>query len=218
MNTFIPFLIALVAVALVGLVLHLHGRGSSGAPRVLRLANLGVSEHDTGIVTFFADAAIAIRYLLVKTGSDASHVAVCGAADRPLGICSDEPEAAEDDATTRLLGAYKGTTTMIGNAALAANIDIYTAAAGKVQGEPTVAGTYWLVGRSVTACVGDGLEFEVTPRAPVRVVVIAAFTAPVTAAGADAATTQALANALKADLTALDNALAVPALLKVLAP
>lgn len=218
MNTF-HLLMAILAVALIAGVIALHARGFSGAiPARLRLANLGVSEHDNGIVPYYADAAITTRYLLVKQGTDARHIAVNGAADRPLGPCMDAPEAAEDLAAVRLLGAYKGTTTMIGSAAIAANLDIYTAADGKVQGEPTTAGTFWLVGRSATACVGDGLEFEVTPRAPVRVVVIAALTAPTTAAGSDAGTTQTLANALKADLTALDNALASPALLKVLAP
>jgi hypothetical protein len=216
-NTLQFIMLAILAILAVALVVQ-HARGFSNPPRVLRLANLGVSEHDTGIISLYADAVPAQRYLLVKQGSDATHFALCGAADRPLGPVSDEVEAIEDLAAVRHLGAYKGTTTMIGNGALAADIDIYTAANGKVQGEPTTAGTFWLVGRSKTACAGDATEFEVTPRAPVKVVVIAAFTAPTTAAGSDAGTTQTLANALKADLTALDNALATPALLKVLAP
>ena len=57
---------------------------------------------------------------------------------------------------------------------------------------------------------------EFVPHAPVRVVVIAAFTAGTTAAATDLTTSEALANALKADLAALRTALTVPAELKVL--
>lgn len=139
--------------------------GLAGPPsRRLRLNGLTDGVHESGVLGhLLADAAHADRYLLVKTGSDANHVAVSGASDKPLGLCLDEPSAAEDPAAVRLLGCGKGTVRMVGAEAIAAGADVYGAASGKVQDEPAVAGTYYRVGRAVTACTGDGDKFEVEP-------------------------------------------------------
>ncbi len=139
-----------------------------------RINALTDGTHATGrIGHLLADAALTTRYLLVKTGSDATHFAVSGAADKPLGVCIDEPSAAEEPATIAFLGAFSGTIRMVGSEAIAAGADVYAAASGKVQDEPGVAGTYYRVGRAVTACGADGEAFEVTPCLPQLVRVIA---------------------------------------------
>lgn len=176
-----------------------------------------------------ADAAHTNTHLLIKAGSDAFHGAVCGAANYPIGITTDAPEAAEDLFNVQPLG-IEGTTRKVRVAtALGANIDLYTAANGFAQAEPTVAGTYYRIGRSVAAAgqVGSSNYIqEFAPCSPVKVVVIAALTSGqnATAAATDLATSQALANALKADynklqtdVAALATALATPAEVKVLA-
>lgn len=141
---------------------------------ILRVNALTDGTHATGrIGHLLADAALTTRHLLVKTGSDAAHFAACGAGDRPLGLCIDEPSGAEEAATIAFLGAAPGTVRMVGSEAIAAGADVYTAASGKVQDEPTSAGTYYHVGRAITACSADGDTFEVTPRLPQLVKVIA---------------------------------------------
>lgn len=106
--------------------------------------------HPDGIISKAADASHATRHLLVKTGTDADHIAACGAGDLPLGVTDDEPSAAEDLVNVALLGAAPGTRRVMAATALAAGIDLYTAASGLVQALPTAAGTYYKVGRSVT--------------------------------------------------------------------
>lgn len=140
----------------------------------LRVNALTDGTHATGrIGHLLADAALTTRHLLVKSGSDAAHFAACGAADKPLGLCIDEPSGAEEPATIAFLGAAPGTVRMVGSEVIAAGADVYTAASGKVQDEPASAGTYYLVGRAVNACAGDADTFEVTPCLPQLVKVIA---------------------------------------------
>jgi hypothetical protein len=64
--------------------------------------------------------------------------------------------------------------------AVAAGVDLYTAAGGFVQALPAVAGTYYRVGRSVALAVQEGAglySVEVATHAPVKTIVIAAATA-----------------------------------------
>jgi predicted RecA/RadA family phage recombinase len=134
---------------------------------------LGDGTHPDGILSLKADAALAVRHYLVKRGSDADHVAVCAAAsDEPLGVCLDEAEAAEDPVAVQLLGSAKGTVLMVANETITAGEDVYSGTDGRVQDLPGTAGTYWKVGRSVTASSAD-LEIEVEPCTPRKVVIIA---------------------------------------------
>jgi predicted RecA/RadA family phage recombinase len=149
---------------------------------ILRINALGDGIHMDGIISQKADAALATRHYLVKVGSDANHVAVIAAAsDEPMGVCIDEAEAAEDDVSVKLLGACKGTVLMVANETITAGEDVYSGTDGRVQDLPGTAGTYWKVGRSVTASTAD-LEIEVEPCLPRKLVVIAN--------GASLATTQ----------------------------
>lgn len=210
----ISLLLVLAAVLLSAGLLNHWARGFRQPD--LFLANLAEGVRETSLHAY-ADAVIGTRFLLVKTGSDAEHVAINTDGDKPLGAVQDEADAVEDRITVFVLG--KGhNQLLVAIDAIAKDDYVYTADDGKVQTSPTAAGTYWLVGRALSAATNDGDLIHVETCIPIKVVVLAAFTGPQTADGSDAGTTQTLANALKADLAALDGALAEPALIKVLAP
>ncbi len=174
----------------------------------------------SGDASRLADAAHSYRHLLVKAGSDISHMAVAGASDLPLGPCFDQPSAAERSGGVHLLGAVQGTVLMVASAAIAAGAELFTAAGGEVQAEPTVAGTYYKVGRAVDASTAAHQELEVEPCAPVKLVVVAAFASTngtAAAASASLANLAAEAEKIGDDVRALGAALATPALVKVLA-
>ena len=59
-------------------------------------ANVEGSAGTHTVLNMLADGAHTDTHLLVKTGSDAFHAAPCGANDYPIGITTDDPEAAED--------------------------------------------------------------------------------------------------------------------------
>lgn len=134
-------------------------------------ANIAEGRHLDGRITKLADAAIASRWLLVKFGTDADHVDLCGATDVPIGVCTDEPEAAEDATAVDLLGAAPGTTLMVASEAITAGELVFTAASGKVQDLPAGAGTYYQVGRALNAAGADGDLVEVAPCFPLATVV-----------------------------------------------
>lgn len=151
-------------------VLVLHARGFRAAPRVLRLANLGTSQH-VGAITKKADAAHALRYLLVKQGTDAGHVAIAGAADIAYGVATDEPAAAEDLVAVAILGVQDKTLPMVASAAIDADAFVVGAANGKIRTLPVAAGTYYIIGRALEAAGSDGDLIEVAPCFPIQRVV-----------------------------------------------
>jgi len=170
--------------------------------------------------TKLSDGAHGSRHLIVKIGSDDDHITPAGAADLAVGLTDDMPSAAEQPINVHFLGGSVGTKRFISVGALADNLDIYQAAGGKVQGEPTVAGTYWKIGRTKGAAVQSDDTFyyvEAITQEPTKVIVLAALTAPATTAAVDLATSEALANACKADLVAIAGALATGAHIKILA-
>jgi len=115
-------------------------------------------------------------------------VDVCGSGDVPVGVATDEA-AVGDILAIKLLGTGAQTTRMVASGAIAAESMLYTAANGQVQTEPATAGTYYLVGRSLTAAVGAGDRLEVEPCLPVRLTVAAALrTDSVTDLAADVTT------------------------------
>lgn len=136
----------------------------------IALANVAEGTHED-CITKLADAAISTRFLLVKFGTDVNHIAANGESDKPLGVCTDEPSAAEEPANVDLLGTAMNTRKMVASEIIAYNEDVYTAASGKVQGEPSAAGTYYKVGRALTASTTDGDVIEVEPCLPLKYVV-----------------------------------------------
>lgn len=121
--------------------------------------------------TYLADAALATRYLLAKIGSDSGHIAAAGTADIPLGIVTDEAAAAEDPVNVAVFGTTEGSQLVVASAAIAAGDMIVSAASGKVRTLPATTGTYYIIGRAVTAAAADGDLVQITPSFPIQRVV-----------------------------------------------
>jgi hypothetical protein len=158
-------------------LLALAGLFVSRLRKPFATANAETATGTHEVLNLRADAAHSYTHLLIKAGTDAFHGAVCGAANRPIGSTSDSPDAAEDIFHVDPLERSVRTRRLRCATALAANIDVYTAANGFVQAEPGSAGTYWLVGRTVALAVQEGsgnYVVEVAPRAPVQLTVAAA--------------------------------------------
>lgn len=154
-------LMVVAAVLIAAWLLH---RRKSG----LYFANAGTAVTPFGLATRRADAAIATRYLLVKIGTDVDHVAINGATDLPLGVCTDEAEAAEDVIAVNLLGSNNATQRMVASAVINLGDLVYTAANGKIRSAPTGA-TVYKVGRALQAATADGHVIEVEPCFPTAV-------------------------------------------------
>ena len=205
--------------ALIGIIaLGLHDLLTP--PKLIGFANTydeAVEVH-AGPRSYKTDDTVSARHLLFKEGSDANHIALCGAAYFPLGTVDNKTLVAEDPCTLLPLG-YGVTRKMVASEAMTVGDDVYTAANGKVQDEPGSAGTYYKVGRALTAAGADGDVIEVETCYPIPVVVVAAFTSTNgTAAGAaDLAALKTEAEKIGDDVRALGAALASPALVKVLA-
>lgn len=133
-------------------------------------ANVSQGIH-AGHVTYLADGAIAAKHLFVEVGSDASHVAVCNAAtDIPLGVVTDEAPAAEDPVNVALLGSASTTLRAKAGANISAGAFLTTADDGEAVALPTAAGTYYIVGRAITAAsAGELVEFD--PCLPIQRIV-----------------------------------------------
>jgi hypothetical protein len=164
-------LAAILAAFIIPMVMMLR----KSTRRRVRFNALGDGTHC--VLSLKADAAITTRFLLVKRGTDANHLAVIAAAsDQPLGVATDEAAAAEDSVAVKLLGICKETVLMVAQGTILKDVDVYSYGDGTITVVPTVAGTYWKVGRSITAST-VGLEIEVEPCVPQKVVVIAVATA-----------------------------------------
>ena len=203
---------------IIGLLLALQ------APFTGRFATVN-TEGSTGnhkVLNRLSDAAHSYTHLLVKIGSDSDHIAVAGAADYPIGVTTDAPEASEAITNVIPLSISETTRKVRVATAVAAGVDLYTAANGFAQAEPAVAGTYYKVGKALKAAVqvgaGDYL-IEFIPCAPIKLVVVAAFTSTdgtAAAASASLANLAAEAEKIGDDVRKLGTALATPALVKVL--
>lgn len=151
----------------------------SGLRRPFCTANVETAAGTHEVLTRRADGAFTYRYLLCKAGSDANHVTVCGASDYPVGHTTDQPGGAEDIINVCPLNYSKRGRVMRCSTAIAAEVDVYTAAGGFVSALPAVAGTYYKVGRTTAAAVQESAGLygvPVAPCAPVKTIVIAAAT------------------------------------------
>lgn len=161
------------AIAVVVAIVALAPVGSIGRRRRFLTAAVNIAEGtNENAKSYKADAAVATRYLLAKIGTDASHSAACGASDIPIGVMTDEAAAAEDLIAVELIGISNRTLLMVASEAITAGEAVYTAAAGKVQDLPAVAGTYHKVGHALTAAAADGDVIEVQHCAPIASVVV----------------------------------------------
>lgn len=166
----------------------------------LCFANIAEGTH-SGSITKLADAVIATRYLIVKTGSDAAHVAITTAAtDVPMGIATDESDAAEDPLAVSVLGCGASTLKVTLGGTVAKDDLLVSDAAGKAVALSTTGGVYWSIGVALQAgASGDVIEFDPQPR---KVIVSAQWNVTtannvIGALTSSATTTQAEFNALR---------------------
>lgn len=136
----------------------------------LCLANIGEGQHE-GNITKRSDAVIASRYLLAKIGSDANHVNLAGVGDIPLGVITDEAAAIEDIVNVALFGASECTLKVQAAAAIAQGDFVVAGAAGQIRTLPVAAGTYYIIGRALTAAAAQGDIVEIDPSVPIQRVV-----------------------------------------------
>jgi hypothetical protein len=147
-----------------------HGtRERLGLSDTVRLANVAEGRH-AGNITKEADAAITERFLLGKIGSASNRVAVCGVADTPIGVITDEAEAESDLVNVALLGARPSTVRMVASAAIAQGALLEPAANGRAQTLGAGAGTHHVVGRALDAAADAGDLIEVDPFYFLRVI------------------------------------------------
>jgi len=128
--------------------------------RGLVLSNIAEGRHTTGNVSKLTDAAITTRYLVVKKGTDDSHVAVANAqADVPIGVVTDEAAAAEANVNVFICGSGEGTVFMVAAGTIAVGDWLFcgASAAGKVSAIAGTAGTYFPIGRALTAGAANDL-------------------------------------------------------------
>lgn len=128
------------------------------------------ARHANGFVTRKCDAALADG-VLVKVGSDADHVAVATAAtEKPLGIAFGATDAAEDVIGIELFTS-QGTKKATAVAAIDVDDLLCAAAGGKIQKVPVAAGTYYIIGRALTAAGAAGVVVEFEGCLPIKTVV-----------------------------------------------
>ncbi len=188
-------------------------------------SNFGEGRYQ-GNVTRKLEVAFATRYFLARKGTADNEILVGTAALEPLGVMTDEGVIG-DFKNVELFGSSNQTSIMVASEAMAVGDKVYTAAGGKVQNEPAVAGTYWRIGTVIgNPAAGDGDRVEVETHNPVKVVVIALLgnvddeigTLAISAAYAQAEVTalRDKTEELADDVRALAAALSSPAEVKVL--
>jgi hypothetical protein len=137
------------------------------------VANIGEGRHTTGNISKLTDAAHTTRYLVVKRGTDDGHVAIANAqTDVPYGVATDEADAAEKPVNIFVCGPGEGTVFMVCNAALAIGDWLFVGAGmgGKVDKIAGVAGTYFPIGRALTATSAQGDLVEVATHPAIKFV------------------------------------------------
>ncbi len=142
--------------------LHNLREDLGGKPKTVLLANIAEGTH-CGNITKAVDAAITERFLLAKVGSASDRVAVCGAADTPIGVITDEAAAAADLVNVALLGSAGSTVRMVASAAITQGSLVEPAASGRIQTLSGAVGTHHVVGRALDAASNAGDVIEVDP-------------------------------------------------------
>lgn len=115
-------------------------------PGTAQFANIGEGDYKHGAKSFLPDAATTSRYLLYKAGSDADHVAVCGAGEDAIGSSDDQADAGIPLAVW-LFGACEGTKRVITDGTISDRDFVKSAANGQVTKAGT--GDAGICGRAV---------------------------------------------------------------------
>jgi hypothetical protein len=144
--------------------IHVHNLRQScgGKPKTVFLANIAEGTH-CGNITKAVDAAVTERFLLAKIGSASDRVAVCGAADTPIGVITDEAAAVADLVNVALLGSAGSTVRMVASGAITQGALVEPAASGRIQTLGGGVGVHHVVGRALDAASNAGDVIEVDP-------------------------------------------------------
>lgn len=127
--------------------------------------------HATGKITRKGDAALADG-VFVKAGTDDGHVAVTTSpTECPIGLTTHATDAAEDEVGVELPGASEGTKVAVAAGVIGVNDRICATANGRAVKLPTAGGTYWVVGRALTAAGAANVAFEFEGCTPYPVIV-----------------------------------------------
>lgn len=164
-QTIVAILGALLIAALFVSYINSRPRGA----QFTALANVGEG-FQPPVQTFLSDAAFASRYLLVKGGSDAAHVALTGVADIPKGFILDSTAAAEEPVSVSKFGLHKEGAKGVASGNIAVEALLVPGANGTIRTLPVAAGSYYIIGRA-TKAAADTDEVEYTPTFPVLRVV-----------------------------------------------
>lgn len=167
------FIMTALALLLAATFVHAVCKARSGQ---LFANSLIVNTTPKGRATRLADAAFTSRYLLAKAGSDASHIAICTAADKPLGVVPDMTPTTDTDTSYPLpvnfLGLNEDTERMIASGVIAIDAMVVPDAAGQVKSLPTSGGgTTYIIGKAVSAAAAAGDQIEVIPCFPYLVTI-----------------------------------------------
>lgn len=165
MNTLLLIAGLILAIGLLFSVFRSQPRGKN----LTALGNVAEGRQPR-VQTFLADAALAARFLLVKIGSDARHVAACGVGDVPLGVAQDTAEAAEEGVAVAKFGLHDEGAIGVASGAITAGEFLVPGAAGTVRKLPVAAGTYHIIGRA-TKDAADTDTVEYTPCFPIQRIV-----------------------------------------------
>lgn len=165
MNPLLGLFLLIVAVALLVSII-------ASRPRRRQLTALGnVGEgYQPARRTFLADAVFASRYLLVKTGSSAAHIALTGVGDIPKAYTLDTPDVIGDEVGVAMLGLQCEGATGVASGAIDNDSWLVPGANGTVRMLPAGAGTYHIIGRA-TKAAADTDTVEYTPCFPIQRVV-----------------------------------------------
>lgn len=149
-------------------------RNSRWRGGVVYLANAisAINITHKGRGTRLADAAFTSRYLVAKIGSDYKHIAICTAADIPLGVVDDMTPSTDTDTSyplpIDLLGQCEDTKRLQASAAIAVGDMVVPAAAGQVKTLPVAGGgSTYILGRALTAAAAAGDLIEVSTCFPI---------------------------------------------------
>jgi len=153
--------LALAVLAVIALVAFVARSLAVGGHRLSAINSAGVHH---GPITRFAETAFGVPHLVAGKGTTAGkQVVPCAATGViPLGFAEDEAAVGEAVAIEM---SYGRTVLGVASGAIAADVDVYTAAGGKLSATGG-AGKY-LMGRSATAAAADGDEIEIVPCRPV---------------------------------------------------
>ncbi|SRR5581483_141481 len=160
------FVIAILAALLLAAFAAKPGRAGEFFANAITAINITPK----GRCTRLADASFTLRYLLAKAGSDASHIAICGATDVPIGVVPDMTPTADQANSdlsyplpVNLLGLNEDTERMVASAAISVGDTVVASASGKIKTLPVTTGTYYVVGRALSAASADADLVEVVP-------------------------------------------------------